>query len=148
MGHCISVYLISKSELRNEKINSIIEGKDSDTGNVMKRKIRSNLVWTELKEGILATEYIPNIKEWGNGKTIARITTDYFGGGGHQTAKVFIDNKKVYDGSSEFDWKKNPINDALKMLGVEHNGKMDEFDMIGLSSYRSNADFNHTENEI
>jgi hypothetical protein len=144
MGHCISVYLIHKSEFRNEKINSIIEGKDSDIGNVMSSKIKSkDLIWTELKEGILATEYIPNIKEWGKGKTIARISTDYFGGAGHQTAKVFIDNKKVYDKSSEFDWKENPINDALKMLGVEHKPGADEFDTIGLGRYRSNADFNH-----
>jgi hypothetical protein len=33
------------------------------------------------------------------------------------------------------------------MLGVEHNTEMDEFDAVGLGRYRSNADFNHIENE-
>jgi len=144
MGHCISVYLIHKSELRNEKINSVIEGGDSEDGILVKSKIKSNdLIWTELKEGVLATEHIPNIKEWGKDKSIVRITTDYFGGSGHQTAKVFIDNKKVYDKSDEFEWNEKPINTALKMMGIQRNPQMDEFDTIGLGRYRSNADFNY-----
>ena len=130
MGHCISVYLIRKTELRDEKINSVVN--DSKPTNVK---------WVELDEGILATTRIPNIKEFGEDKTIALISTDYFGGSGNQSAKVFMNNQKILDQNDEFDWKLNPINSALKLLGVNRKDGMDEFDTIGLSKYRSNEDF-------
>ena len=130
MGHCISVYLIRKTELRDEKINSVVN--DSKPTNVK---------WVELDEDILATTRIPNIKEFGEDKTIALISTDYFGGSGNQSAKVFMNNQKILDQNDEFDWKLNPINSALKLLGVNRKDGMDEFDTIGLSKYRSNEDF-------
>ena len=134
MGHCISVYLINKSDLRDDKINSIIDGE----------RMRDNsgeIEWIELKEGILATTNIPNIRKFGKDKTISSISTDYFGGPGNQSAKVFVNNKKVLDQDDEFDWNLKPINSALKLLGVEKKGGMDEFDTIGLGNYRSNSDF-------
>lgn len=134
MGHCISVYLINKSDLRNDKINSIIKNDDYNEIN-----------WVEMKEGILATTKIPNIRKFGKNKIIASITTDYFGGPGNQSAKVFSNNKKILEQDDEFDWinhsESKPINSALKLLGVEKSGDMDEFDTIGLGSYRSNSDF-------
>lgn len=143
MGHCISVYLMNKSELRDEKIKSIIDGKDTDDGLVMSKKIKSSdLIWTELESDIIATEHIPNIREYGKDKTIAKIETDYFGGWGVQSAKLFVNNKKVYDESDEQDISLKPINTALKMMGVTAKSNMDEFDTIGLSKYRSNSDFN------
>ena len=129
MGHCIDVYLIHKSELREGKIDNIISDKDID-----------GIKWTEMKEGMLATTHIPKIREFGKGKTIAKISTDYFGGPGHQTAKLFVDNKKVYDESSEYQYC-NPINDVLKRIGISRKDGNDEFDTIGLGSYRSNSDF-------
>ena len=137
MGHCISVYLIRKDELRDDKLSSILDGKN-----------QIKVIWTELKEGILATPFIPDIKEFGKNKTIAKIETDYFGVAGHQVAKLFINNKKEYDKSSEFDYKVNPINDVLKLMGILKKEGMDEFDTIGLGNYRSNRDFNHEESEI
>lgn len=128
--HCISVYLIRKSDLRGEKIDSIIEGKSR------------NIVFTELKSGILATPHIPNIREFGKDKMIAKINTDYFGGGGEQSAMLFDCNKKVYDKSDEQNWSVHPINDVLKMMGVVSDVGCDEFDTIGLGRYRSNNDFN------
>jgi len=130
MGHCISVYLMNKSELRNEKINSVLENKES-----------KEIKWTELPHDILATTYIPNVREFGKDKTIAKISTDYFGGAGHQEAKLFVNNKKEYDKSSEFDWTERPINTILKMMGVSKKDQKDEFDTINLSNYRSNEDF-------
>lgn len=130
MGHCISVYLIRKTELRDEKINSVVNGSKP-----------TNVKWVELDEGILATTRIPNIKEFGEDKTIALISTDYFGGSGNQSAKVFMNNQKILDQNDEFDWKLNPINSALKLLGVNRKDGMDEFDTVGLSKYRSNEDF-------
>jgi len=130
MSHCISVYLINKSDLRDEKINSVLENTKSKSIN-----------WVELPKGILATTNIPNIREFGKNKTIAKISTDYFGGSGHQEAKLFVNNKKEYDKSSEFDWSERPINSVLKMMGIIPDKGMDEFDTINLSKYRSNQDF-------
>lgn len=130
MSHCISVYLINKSDLRDEKINSVLKNTKSKSIN-----------WVELPKGILATTNIPNIREFGKNKTIAKISTDYFGGSGHQEAKLFVNNKKEYDKSSEFDWSERPINSVLKMMGIIPDKGMDEFDTINLSKYRSNQDF-------
>lgn len=130
MSHCISVYLIRKEEIRDSKIESVLENK----------KIR--IKFKELGSNILATTQIPNIKEFGLDKTIAKIETDYFGGSGYQSAKLFINNKKIYDKSSEQDWSLDPINDVLKEMGVHPINGQDEFDTIGLGKYRTNIDFN------
>jgi hypothetical protein len=132
MGHCISIYVVNKSELRDDKINKVLSDKNTN----------QEIVWTELKEGILATTYIPNIREFGKDKTVGVLSTDYFGGAGHQEAKLFVNNKKEYDKSSEFDWSERPINSVLKMIGVVSEIGMDEFDTINLSNFRSNGDFN------
>ena len=131
MGHCISIYLMNKSELRDEKINSVLENKTN----------QKEIKWTELSEGILATTNIPNIREFGKDKTIAKVSTDYFGGSGHQEAKLFVNNKKQYDKSSEFDWSVRPINDVLKSMGIVAKDGQDEFDTIGLGKYRLHSDF-------
>ena len=131
MGHCISVYLMNKSELRNEKINSVLDNKEKS----------KEIKWTELPKDILATTHIPNVRDFGKDKTIAKISTDYFGGWGVQEAKLFVNNKKEYSKSSEQDMKLTPINDVLKMMGVVKDSGMDEFDTINLSNYRSNQDF-------
>ena len=131
MGHCISVYLMNKSELRNEKINTVLENKEKS----------EEIKWTELPEGILATAHIPNVREFGKDKTIAKISTDYFGGSGHQEAKLFVNNKKEYEESSETNYMVSPINDVLKMIGVIKKGSSDEFDTIGLSNFRDNNYF-------
>ena len=129
--HCISVYLIKKSELRHEKIDMILESKSD-----------SKIFWTEMKSDILATLYIPNIEEFGKDKTIAFITTDYFGGMGNQSAKLIINNFIIYDKDDEYDYNLRPINTVLKKMGVVKNDGMDEFDTIGLGNYRTNNDFN------
>lgn len=129
MSHCISIYLINKSELRDYKINSIVDN-----------SISNNLDWVELGSDIMAIEKIPDIREFGKDKTIALIRTDYFGGSGNQSAKVFMNNKKILDQDDEFDWKLKPINSALKLLGVRKVEGMDEFDTVGLGKIRTNYD--------
>jgi hypothetical protein len=135
MSHCISIYLINKSDLRTEKIDSVINGK-LNIGEIK---------WIELDANILATTYIPNIKKFGIDKTIAKVETDYFGGMGYQSAKLFINNKKVFDHSDEyFNSKKyldSPINKVLEKLRVVRKGELDEFDTVGLGKYRNNNDF-------
>jgi hypothetical protein len=130
MGHCINVYLVNKSEIRDEKISNILD----ITSN-------QNIKWSELKEGIVATTHIPNVRAFGKNKTIVKISTDYFGGAGHQEAKLFVNNKKEYDESSETNYMVSPINDVLKMIGVIRKGSSDEFDTIGLSNFRDNSYF-------
>jgi hypothetical protein len=131
--HSIDLYLIKKSELRSDKIDSLL-----DTDNV------DNISWRELDSDILATDYIPDIEKFGSGKTLLKVTTDYFGGIGHQTAKLFIDNKKVLDYSDEFYGTKNhssePINKLLREIGIIKKEGMDEFDTVGLGKIRTNND--------
>jgi hypothetical protein len=131
MGHCISIYVINKSELRDDKINKVLSDKNT----------KQEIVWTELKEGILATTYISNIREFGKDKTVGVLSTDYFGGAGHQEGKLFVNNKKEYEGSSEFNWSERPINTILMKMGISKKDGLDEFDTIGLSNFRSNRDF-------
>ena len=130
MSHCISVYLIKKEELRDDKLSSILDNKKYQ-----------NIKFTELGEGILATTEIPNIKEFGKDKTITYITTDYFGGAGTQTAIVYINNKKIKGNEYKSVDRDLSINTALKTIGVKAKSGMDEFDTIGLGKYRSNRDF-------
>jgi len=137
MGHCISIYVINKSELRDEKISNVLDNSKS-----------SKIVWTELKEGLIATTDIPNIRDFGKDKTVAFLSTDYFGGAGHQEAKLFVNNKKEYDESCETNYMVSPINDVLKMMGISKKDGQDEFDTIGLSRFRSNRDFNYIEHQI
>ena len=128
--HNISVYLIRKSDLRDEKIDNILESKTDN-----------KIVWIEMGSDILATLYIPNIEEFGKDKMIADISTDYFGGMGNQSAKLAINNKVVYDENDEYNLSLRPINTVLEKMGVVKNEGMDEFDTIGLGKYRSNKDF-------
>ena len=76
MGHCISVYLLKKEDVRNEKLDVILEDKSI------------GIKLTDLGEGIFATVDIPNFNEFTKGKNIAHITTDYFGGSGNQSATL------------------------------------------------------------
>ena len=131
MGHCISIYVIKKYELREDKINKVLND-----------EIKSEIVWTELDENLLATTYIPNIRDFGKDKTVGVISTDYFGGSGHQEGKIFVNNKKEYEGYSEFNWSERPINTVLMKMGISKKDGQDEFDTIGLSNFRSNQDFN------
>lgn len=129
--HCISVYLIKKSDLRDSNINYIL---DSESGG-------DKIVWTELKEDILATTNILS-KEFIKGKMVAKIKTDYFGGMGSQSAKVFEDGEIIMSQDDEFRFGCFPINSALKLLGVVGKNNLDEFDTVGLGDYRDNSQFN------
>lgn len=67
------------------------------------------------------------------------ISTDYFGGGGEQSAVVIKDFQIV----RAVDWNKDkwhPINDALRFFGLQKGKDNDEFDTINLGHYRSDED--------
>jgi hypothetical protein len=121
--HAISVYLLRKEDIRDEKISQVLDNK-----NELPK-------YTELNCGIVAMINIPNLKEFGKDKMIARIETDYFGGSGEQSAELFINNEYVYNQNSYADRGSRPINDVLKKMGVVKHSGMDEFDTIHLGRY-------------
>ena len=61
----------------------------------------------------------------------ALIETNYFGGLGDQCAAVYHGDRV------EMEPTKGGINAALRMLGVERQPDLDEFDTIGLGRHRS-----------
>ena len=65
----------------------------------------------------------------------ALIETDYFGGAGDQVAAVYRKAVIAPLFSSQRQ-KAGPINEALRMIGVKTSKGFDEFDTLGLGSYR------------
>ena len=76
---------------------------------------------------------------------VAYVATNYWGGGGHQCAAVWVAGKQT----KTLSWcDGRPINNALKSIGVERIGSArlsqaekyfyDEFDTIGLGKFRFN----------
>ena len=75
----------------------------------------------------------------------ALIATDYFGGFGHQAARVYQNGKEVQVKGKQYDngWglKGVDINSALREIGVVKKEGMDEFDTLNLSNYRHFEDY-------
>lgn len=65
-------------------------------------------------------------------RVVAKIETDYFGGCGDQTAKVWDNGVKIFHQMDSC----GPINQALEYLGVKRENGKDEFDTLGLGQYR------------
>jgi len=68
---------------------------------------------------------------------VSYIETDYFGGDGAQSSIVWKDGKVIYGPVQSSNTNINPINDALKILGVRIIKRHDEFDEVNLGRYRS-----------
>ena len=76
---------------------------------------------------------------------IAYVETDYFGGGGTQSALAWVGGALVLkpmtvDAAAQrrrpaMTW---PINAALRTIGIKAAPSMDEFDTVGLGRFRSN----------
>ena len=71
---------------------------------------------------------------------IAYIETEYFGGAGEQAALVWRNGDIVFGPSSLTD-SDNPINDALKSIGVRVITEHDEFDEMNLSRERDTEEW-------
>jgi hypothetical protein len=71
---------------------------------------------------------------------LAYIETNYFGGTGSQAAAVFVGGEVVMRASLPVSRnparRDDPINTALRALGVEAALGEDEFDAIGLARFR------------
>ena len=64
-----------------------------------------------------------------------KISTDYFGGPGEQSAEFIRDGKIVVISDDG-----NAIDKCLKAFGVICESNQDEFDTIGLDNYRTSSD--------
>ena len=122
--HCINISLIKKSDLRENKINNILDLENEE------------LKYIDMGSDILAIVSDDTSKF----RHLAKIKTDYFGGFGNQSAELFIDGKLEYSADDEYTPCK-PINEVLRLMGVLRKDGMDEFDTIGLGNYRSYNDF-------
>jgi len=70
---------------------------------------------------------------------IAYVETNYFGGVGTQSAILYADGK-VKEGPLQTK-RIGAINQVLHRLGVKRSLAKDEFDTLGLGSFRNNDDF-------
>jgi len=90
---------------------------------------------THLSEG-LQTALI----QAAGGGQLAYIETNYFGGTGSQAAAVFSAGEVIMRASRPISRepvrRNDPINTALRVLGVQALAGEDEFDAIGLSRFR------------
>jgi hypothetical protein len=68
---------------------------------------------------------------------VCYVETEYFGGDGGQSSIVWDKGKVIFGPSSSVRGSPNPINDALRILGVKILRMSDEFDELGLGNNRS-----------
>ena len=112
MSHCISAY-ITKEDLLKDKTLSRVS------------LPQGFVLFTSHNAGNITEITID----------VALISTDYFGGQGEQTAKLWLNGFQV-----EVKNKDTPINEVLAILGVVKEFDSDEFDSILLGNFRSNED--------
>ena len=72
-----------------------------------------------------------------NGKKIAYVEAEYFGGEGGQIAIIWNNNKR----ENLFPYGQGCINEVLKEFGVKTNSNFDEFDSVGLGRCRNTIDW-------
>ncbi|MEB3042561.1 hypothetical protein [Rhizobium mulingense] len=82
----------------------------------------------------------PLATAYGHG-LLAYIETEYFGGAGSQAAAAFADGDMIFSAAKP-DTRDpigpdDPINPALRRLGVEATGHVDAFAALGLGRFRS-----------
>lgn len=83
---------------------------------------------------IAAAELIGMLSQ---GRTLAEIETEYFGGRGEQRASMWRDGAALFSTG----WRDgDAINEALRLLGVR-SGASDEFDALELVRFRRYGDF-------
>lgn len=66
------------------------------------------------------------------GRTLAYIEAEFFGGAGAQASVVFTNGKQVGPALVS----ETAINQALQILGVSKGGAHDEFEAVGLGAHR------------
>ena len=139
MGHCISVILIKKSELRDFSIQKILENNEIKNDNFNYRlELPCDIVAFPLQSMTEISKIL------GPGVTFVSIQTDYFGGFGEQSASINITKEKGCWNFLRKENNDNAINTILKEYGVikdpKYFGTKDEFDTINLGNYRDNND--------
>lgn len=74
------------------------------------------------------------------GGALAYVETDYWGGSGGQSAIAYVDGREAM-APQRSRGGGGPINQALRILGVDKRGGADEFDTIGLGERRTMDDY-------
>lgn len=72
-----------------------------------------------------------------NGKPIAYIEADYFGGKGGQVGIIWTGGKRI----AQFKYGQDVINSVLKHFGVVAEKDKDEFDTLGFGRHRNTVDW-------
>lgn len=76
-----------------------------------------------------------------DGMMIGYVETDYVGGTGAQGAAVFADGAVTFRAATPIRRgpakREDPVNTALRHLGVMASPQVDEFDTLGLGRYRN-----------
>lgn len=110
-------------DIRDSKIDSILTNSEN-----------SPLKYKELNSGIVVLKDFD--KKSDINLMFAKIKTDYFGGTGEQSSKLYLNGKLIFKSKND-----NAINEALRLMGVVSKDKMDEFDTVGLGGFRTNESF-------
>jgi len=136
MSHCIQAFVIDKKIIDADFLNEIPYVEENGyciipiTEKLIKRT--GNTIQDEYREHIekyLAYKY----------KTFAYVETDYFGGCGDQSAKAWLDGRRIPSDS---------IDQALKIIGVICAPDLDEFDTINLGKYRSDEEIIRSSSDL
>lgn len=109
-------------DVRDSKIDSILTNSEN-----------SPLKYKELNGGIVVLQ---DFDKTDLNLMFAKIKTDYFGGTGEQSSKLYLNGKLIFKSKNY-----NAINEALRLMGVVSKDKMDEFDTVGLGEFRTNESF-------
>lgn len=72
------------------------------------------------------------VAELSRGSALLYLETEYFGTVGAQLATVYVDGVRTMEAC--------PVNDALRAIGVDARAEQDEWDTVGLSTYRHMPD--------
>lgn len=121
MGHCVNLYIVKKEHIKDPTMLQRVPYVDANMGYIF-------IPTTVELEDEIGDEAVLG-KLLSNNRWV-RASTDYFGGTGDQEATSCVDG-------STTDHER--INGALRRIGYEKSDdSVDEFDSIGLGTFRSN----------
>lgn len=103
--------------------------------NIAEVGTNTNVLYEEFE--YLNVSVVQVLEEFSFSGMISYIETEYFGGDGGQSSIAWDKGNVICGPTISLNGNLNPINDALKFLGVKVLTLHDEFDEIGLGRNRS-----------
>ena len=100
-------------------------------------------IWQPLMLAGLSQSILNYALAASSGGRIAYVEAEYFSGEGYQAAVVWQDEKEIMGPflAYKLPIRDKPINRVLRLLGVQINDAMDEFDTLGLGACRRTDDW-------